>query len=341
MRFFAYEYTCATESGRDALSEHLRLEGIAMLRAVLEDLHRIPSVTTATLVGDNCSAAVEAHAVHRIHADDERAAFCKLAAAADFTLVIAPECSDILSTRCAWVEEAGGELLGPMVEAVRLTGDKLALAQHLCRRGVPTPVCVSASRRVGPADFPAVWKPRYGAGSTATFYCGSRADCRRAEEAARQECWEGEAILQRYVPGRPASVAVLTGPAQSIALMPAEQHLSADGRFRYFGGKVPVAAPLVERAQRLALSAVATVRGMRGYVGVDLVLGDADDGSQDYVIEVNPRLTTSYVGLRKLTDANLMALLLDVATGKPVAPPVWKSGSVAFQANGTIAPLLQ
>ncbi len=311
-----------------------------MLRAVLQDLGRIAHVTTATMLSEHCSAALDAHIVRRVQAQEEHAEFRELAAAADYSLVIAPECADILATRCAWVEEAGGKLLGPTLATVRLTGDKLALAEHLLHSGVPTPVCWSELDRDGAADFPAVWKPRDGAGSIATFLCHTWGDVCGAEEAARQEGWQGEAILQRYVASRPASVAVLVGPAQCIALMPAEQHLSADGRFHYLGGKVPVQAALVERAQGLAQGAVAAVPGLAGYVGVDVVLGDAADGSQDYVIEINPRLTTSYVGLRQLAETNLMSLLLDMAMGKTVAPPVWKPGAVAFRADGTILPLL-
>jgi predicted ATP-grasp superfamily ATP-dependent carboligase len=53
-----------------------------------------------------------------------------------------------------------------------------------------------------------------------------------------------------------------------------------------------------------------------GFVGVDLVLGREPDGSEDVVIEVNPRLTTSYVGLRAATRANLASAMWDAAEGR-------------------------
>ena len=59
---------------------------------------------------------------------------------------------------------------------------------------------------------------------------------------------------------------------------------------------------------------------LRGYVGVDLVLGPAEDGSRDVVLEVNPRLTTSYVGLSCLAKGNLAAEMLAAAEGKCVEP---------------------
>jgi predicted ATP-grasp superfamily ATP-dependent carboligase len=44
-----------------------------------------------------------------------------------------------------------------------------------------------------------------------------------------------------------------------------------------------------------------------GYVGVDLVLADAGP----IVLEINPRLTTSYCGLRDALGINPAALVLD------------------------------
>src|SRR5262249_27211100 len=107
-------------------------------------------------------------------------------------------------------------------------------------------------------------------------------------------------IVQPFVPGVAASVAFLFGPGRCLALPPAAQRLSEDDCFRYLGGSVPLPPPLAERARRLAWTAVETLPDLRGYVGVDVVLGDATDGSADWIIEINPRLTTSYVGLRAL-----------------------------------------
>ena len=96
--------------------------------------------------------------------------------------------------------------------------------------------------------------------------------------------------------------------------------------------EVPLPPPLEKRAQRIAAAAIDGLTGLFGYLGVDVVLGD--DG-RDWAIEINPRLTTSYVGLRALAETNLAAAMLDMAHGK--TPDLrWHGGSVEFRTDGTI-----
>jgi predicted ATP-grasp superfamily ATP-dependent carboligase len=334
MRVFVYEHLCsAPDAGAGPAS--LRAEGRAMLLAVLRDLERCPDVCPVTLLAPSLSSLVAKAcpgvATHVAAAGDEEGAFRALARAADFTLVIAPECDDILFQRCRWVEEEGGRLLGPTSEAVRRTGDKLALARHLAGRGVGTPR-TAAFPEGGPAPlpFPLVCKPRHGAGSQATFLV------RNEDELASLEGWHGERIVQRYVPGQAGSVAFLAGPGGWVALPPAAQALSTDGRFRYRGGRLPLPPALAGRARRLAERAARAVPGLHGYFGVDVVLGEAEDGPGDAVIEINPRLTTSYVGLRALANFNLAEALLAAATGRPLPAGGWRADTIRFEADGRV-----
>jgi predicted ATP-grasp superfamily ATP-dependent carboligase len=182
-----------------------------------------------------------------------------------------------------------------------------------------------------------VCKPRDGAGSQATFLAEDEHRLDDCRERARREGFFGELIVQPYVAGTPVSVAFLLGPGRQLALPAVRQHLSPDGRFHYLGGSLPLAAGPGARAAGLAGRAVAAVPGLHGYVGVDLVLGAAADSSRDWVIEINPRLTTSYIGYRALAAFNPAEALLAVATGGALPGWAWKSGPVEFTPNGTQA----
>jgi tyramine---L-glutamate ligase len=328
LRLFIYEYTCAASSATDPAAGALRAEGEAMLAAVGEDFARVPGLEVVTLFHPRHVPPASGSPWQAVAADDEERAFRDLAGAADFTLVIAPESDGLLLTRSRWVAEAGGRLLGSDVDAVRLTGDKLALGRHFHHGGIPTPPCRRAGSGRPPWPFPVVWKPRDGAGSVATFLVEELGEWGRCADRARQEGWQGEAVVQPFIAGQPASVAWLVGRDQAVPLLPATQELSANGRFHYRGGRLPLPAPLAGRAVDLSRRAVAAVPGLRGYVGVDLVLGEAD-----WVLEINPRLTTSYVGLRVLARSNLAEAMLHAAMGEELPNLLWQSGSVQFSVS--------
>lgn len=240
--------------------------------------------------------------------------FRDLADKVDHGVVIAPEFNDHLRDWSSRWTALGGNLLGPSETFVHIASSKQATAEHLAAAGVPVP----RGMQLGWPDdlpdnleYPAILKPDDGVGSQGILYLKQRADG-RVERRMNTPVWR----LERYCPGIPCSVALLAGPQGMVTLPACLQWLSRDGKFQYRGGMTPIAAPLNARAQRLALAAAQAMPPAHGYFGVDLVLGDAEDGSQDFVIEINPRLTTSYVGLRSLACTNLAQAMLDVAAGR-------------------------
>jgi predicted ATP-grasp superfamily ATP-dependent carboligase len=260
-----------------------------------------------------------------------RDGFERLAAEADATLLIAPEFDGILRKAARSLTAVGGRLLSPSPEFIRVAENKQRTCDVLAAAGVPVPpgVLLQGEEPL-PADFayPAVLKPNDGAGSQDTYLVSGPYD------AAPAYAWPRR--LERYEPGLAASVALLCGPAGRVPLAPCKQRISDDGRLRYLGGELPLTAGLSERASVLAERAVSALPAATGYIGVDLVLGRDPDGTKDFVIEINPRLTTSYVGLRAAADVNLAAAMLQIASGE-LRPLAFSDRRIEFDPSGNVS----
>jgi tyramine---L-glutamate ligase len=340
MRIFLVEYITGGglwSKGASALDSSLLAEGRAMIAAVATDFAALKGVEVVTLRDSRLAAfhPLGCRVVEVSSTAAERWVIERLAAEADWTLLIAPEIGGALLERCQWIEAAGGRLLSLGSELVALASNKQLTAQRLAEMEVPVPrgMVLLPGRSAGWADFPfpAVIKPLDGCGSIGV----------RRIESAGGIPWHplhGPHRLEAFVPGMAVSVAVLCGPAGCFALPACQQRLTDDGTFAYLGGRLPLAAECDARARRLAVAAVSALPAPQGYLGIDLVLGEAADGSGDRVIEINPRLTTSYVGLRSLARSNLAAAMLAVAEGRDPCLR-WRSEPIEFTADGTLLPV--
>src|SRR5262249_2369845 len=149
--------------------------------------------------------------------------------------------------------------------------------------------------------YPVVVKPACGAGSEGVSLVPHVRDLAGAVEAARRASGNSRVLLQEYVRGEAASVSLLADGADCVALSLNAQTWSDSPPLSYRGGATPLDHHLAPRAIAAALAICRALPELRGFIGVDLVL----TGSDAIVIEVNPRLTTSYLGVRAAVDENV------------------------------------
>jgi tyramine---L-glutamate ligase len=315
MQIFVYEWA----TGGGLVEEHGTLpaslvrEGSAMIGALAFDLAKIsdcqvtalrdPRMLQLTL--PRCRVV---DVVGKVSHWDE---FERLASAADATILIAPEFDGILLGAARRATAAGGRLASPPPEFIRIAANKQRSCEILAAAEVPVPHgMVIEPDDALPDDFeyPAVLKPIDGAGSQDIYVVSGPRDSPPAYAWPRR--------LEHFVPGLAASVALVCGANTRLALMPCRQRISDDGRLRYLGGELPLPAGQAERATALAERALDALPATIGYVGVDLVLGRDPHGREDAVIEINPRITTSYVGLRAAARSNLAEAMWLISQGK-------------------------
>src|SRR5690606_33185869 len=95
-----------------------------------------------------------------------------------------------------------------------------------------------------------------------------------------------------------------------IDIFPAgEQLLSRDGRFRYLGGRIPLGRDVQPAIEQLVQDACRRLPHAAGYLGFDLIVPHTAP-REPLIVEINPRLTTSYLRYRAAACENLARRLL-------------------------------
>ncbi len=338
-RVFIYEFLTGggtwTQPDSPLPCGSLLEEGQAMVSALVADFAALPETAVVVLrdsrLPQSPTTSNNVQCLEVASAAEHERQFLECAANCTRTLLVAPEFDGLLLDLCRLAEAAGANLLSPDSRLIAMADDKNETARVLAAAGIPVPPgalwngCGAWPPHVG---LPAVLKPNRGAGSLGLRVLRGATPL---SPAALDGVWR----LESRMPGRSASAAVLCGPMGKHVLPACWQILSDDDEFRYLGGATPLPDELDHRARRLALRAAEALPASVGYLGVDLILGPEPTGRQDVVIELNPRITTSYVGLRRALPINLADVMWALADGRPVELP---SGvcPVQFDADGTM-----
>jgi predicted ATP-grasp superfamily ATP-dependent carboligase len=336
MRLFVYEFITAGglfSCGDQPPAGSLLDEGSAMLAALCDDF-AVTRNHQLSLLWDVRLTTPRPQGPDVVDTSDQAShdrAFAKAVAEADAVLLIAPELNGCLLELSRRVEQARGRLVSPDSEFVRLASDKLLMSKLWRAAGVPTPATwrvQSVHELVMPPEGLYVIKPRDGAGSHQVL----QVTYERLLSAIQRNLDGTTWCVQAFHAGRPASIAAICGSDQRFWLPACWQRLGPPS-FTYAGGSTVLDTDLVRRIQRIADRALDVLPPTQGYLGVDVVLGAAVDGSEDVVIEVNPRLTTSFVGVRHLVRPCLADAMVSWGQGVPV-PVAYEPTPLEFSATG-------
>ena len=289
MKIFVFEYITGGGLGPEPLSPSLAHEGEAMLRALADDLSQDPELEVMTCRDAGLGP------LNRIVA----ASYDKCMQWADAVWPIAPETSGVLETVSREILARGKILLGSDPQAVCIAASKMETARILARAGVPVAPVFTPNDEL-PEGNEWVVKPDDGAGCLETRLFHSR-DEARSVARSRQH------MLQAYVRGTPCSLSLLCCKGQARLLSCNRQKIDiADGRFSFLGCEVNAFDDADGKLAQLAAHVARALPGLWGYCGVDFMQSSAGA----VVIEVNPRLTTSYVGLSKALGENVALLVM-------------------------------
>lgn len=268
----------------------------------------------------------------------------------DQLLIIAPECDGLLVDLLQLLEThvPHNRLLNLDSRRSAVFSDKLQTCHWLQQHAIPTiptrvidaqlaELCRSG-HHPGWSDgdqqlLDYVMKPRDGAGSDHVQRIAAPATL--WDSLQQQPSAAASLIIQPWMPGAPCSVGLIGGGDRqpAVILKPARQTVVQHGQqLQYIGGSLPVAAAQEPSILTVAEQLSSALGAFYGYVGIDLLVDPAADVPAR-VVEINPRLCTSYVGYRALAEDNLAARLLLHSSTHNIR---WRPGCVQFDAAGQV-----
>jgi predicted ATP-grasp superfamily ATP-dependent carboligase len=235
--------------------------------------------------------------------------------ATDAAWPTAPETGGALERLGRLTLTEGRVLLGSHPDAVQLTASKRATVSLLSALGMTAVPTYGPGDAIPARPGPWVIKPDDGAGSEGTVLVDGGSDAR----ACLARMGQGF-VAQPWIAGEPLSLSLLCAAGAARVLSCNRQRVRvSDGRVALTGIGVNAAALRAAEFTPLAGRIAAAIPLLWGHVGVDLVA--SADGP--VVLEINPRLTTSYVGVGRALGINPALAVLDLArTGRlPETPP--------------------
>ena len=316
----------------EELPTSLMREGAWMLEAILQDFLLLPQHQIFTSQDERLHLTLPVHQKVPVKKEGYLETFLSLVQATDATLLIAPETDGILAKLTRLVEKEGKLLLGSTAESIELTGDKLSTYKRFEALGIPFPKTQEANfgenllEKVKVLDLPLILKPVDGAGCSGVFFLRRIEDIPSTLAQLAQETRHNRFLIQEYIAGIHASVSVISNGIHAVPLTLNAQFIEESHRLIYKGGLVPLPHPLKQEVFHLVRNLPTWIKGLQGYLGVDLVLTE----DRPVFIEINPRLTTSYVGIRQVIPFNLAEAILRAVMKRELPGEVEVRGQVTF-----------
>jgi tyramine---L-glutamate ligase len=316
--------------GQD-LPDGLAREGILMRDALLNDLSELIECEVYTTYDMRVEPPHGQFVSYRVSETvDIWALWQQCILQADYVWLIAPETNGILFRLTNMVIDSQKKLIGCGLDAIKITSSKYLTAQHLlgCNIKVVPSYDLGDYDALGKGKW--VVKPDDGAGCEDTFVF---------EDALQLSHWcqthpqhQRTHIIQPYIDGVPASISVLGYGNQVQVLSCNQQQIKlSHGQLHYVGGVLNGMIELKNEMLKIAQKVQQAIPTLQGYYGVDVIVGFQE--STITVIEINPRLTTSYIRLRDAMACNPSQIIIEALSQSDFAMPDIEFNRVMFNVN--------
>lgn len=286
MKVLIFEYVTGGGFLGEQIPKSLAHEGRMMVNALVSNFEKLPEVEITLFKAEK-------------NADLE---FQQQIKNFDAVWIIAPEFDGILERFCRYVENENKRLLTSPAKAVALTANKFTTFRILNTANIPT-IPTAIFNSVNHYDQTKEWiiKPIDGAGAENTFLLTSQNDW------SALPAFEKIFLIQPHIHGEKTSLSCLFKNGEARLLCVNLQVFELENQ-QYVLKNIEVNYKADDGHYQKLISQIAKAfPDLFGYVGIDLI-ENADDC---FVLEINPRLTTSFVDIEKKLGLNVAELVIN------------------------------
>lgn len=311
MKILIFEYLCGGGFSQQPLPPTLAHEGRLMLHALLADFAALPEHELIVMQDWRESSKSLPAKVSVVWISAQQQAmrvFQHTLPTCDAVWLIAPETANILFDFAQQVERTGKLLLSSPSSAIAKTADKWQTFQLLHAQGIATVATQRLMDYDGSFSGATVVKSRDGVGcENSWFFATAHALAQQLPHINQPD----NAIIQPYLVGETLSLSLLCNAGVGQLLCVNRQQIQLKNQqFRLLACEVncQATAPYQAVVKQIA----AALPDLYGYVGIDLI----QQNKKLWVLEINPRLTSSYAGIAPALGINVAAAVLERGTAK-------------------------
>ncbi len=311
LKVLVVEYITGGGFNKTELPDHLANEGLLMVQALLENLARVDSIETFVMLDTRLVGRLSVKVDHCLLVGPEQTFEQMLArqiTECDAVWPIAPESDAILQALCETVAHSGKILLNSSHSAVRLTGNKWLTFIRLQAHSV---ACVQSYRLDQFDYYSGGWivKPVDGVGCENSYLISDRQEF----DQVTAQLNKSQFIIQPHLQGEKTSLSCLFKEGRGWLICANRQHfVIINKQYHLTGITVNFTdniLPYLDLVQAIAQA----IPDLWGYVGIDLI----ESEGQVQVLEINPRLTTSFAGIYDACEVNCAELVLGLLEANP------------------------
>ncbi len=315
MRILVFEYITGGGLVGQALPASLVAEGGMMLQTLIAELKCLDDIRLYVPLDERCvrPLTLTEREIVKVGPDCDIFALLRdLLVDVDLFWLIAPESDGILLNLAQLAIAANAEVLLSNPATLAICADKFATYQALVKRAIPIVETRVLGQGADGLDDNVVVKIADGVGCLDSF----QVNAEQVPAAVAELNDPQRYVLQPYISGQAASLSCLFKHGQAWLICYNHQQIVLEqGRFSLRGCLVNVQTDKLDFYRNLINEIAEAMPGLWGYVGIDII-ESAELGS--LVLEINPRLTSSYVGIRQATGINVAEQVLRIRHAEPV-----------------------